>query len=335
MNSAPNPHASGVDEQAAYWAMRIDGGELADHERVTLERWLAAAPAHRTALAGYCQLSADLEESIPHLVATGAVAMPAVPPATAARRRTFSFGPFATLAAAAAVAVAVWWGWPQPEIQNVATAIAQRQTHTLPDGTRVELNAHTSLRFENANSERRVRLAGGEAIFAVAKDAERPFIVETRNGAVRVTGTQFNVRNDDAAGVLEVTVLEGSVLVRPAAPDGGTPPAPIALKAADQLLSRDGQVSVRNLPAAALADAVAWRQGRIVFDDVPLAEAAQRFAHYHGRSISVAPEIAHLRLGGRYTLEDFSGFLAGLEIALAVQVRYDLSGAVFITARHR
>lgn len=335
MNSAPNPHASGVDEQAAYWAMRIDGGELAEHERTTLERWLAAAPAHRTALAGYCQLSADLEESIPHLVATGAVSMPAtLPPARDARRRV-PFARFAALAAAAALAVVVWWSWPQPQVQNVATAIAQRQSHTLADGTRVELNAHTSLRFENSKTERRVRLAGGEAVFSVAKDANRPFIVETRNGAVRVTGTEFNVRNDDALGVFEVTVLEGSVQVRPAAAHDGAAPAPIALKAADHLLSRAGQVTVRSLPREALADAIAWRDGRIVFDDIPLAEAAQRMAHYHGRSISVAPEVAQLRLGGRYALEDFSGFLAGLEVALAVQVRYDLSGAVFITARRR
>src|SRR5208282_5108598 len=96
--------------------------------------------------------------------------------------------------ACAVVAAAVWFGMPGPRPESIATASSQRRSFTLSDGTVVELNANTSAQFENGRSERRVRLAEGEAYFVVTKDKERPFIVDTPAGTVRVTGTVFIVR---------------------------------------------------------------------------------------------------------------------------------------------
>src|SRR5688572_32627171 len=101
-------------------------------------------------------------------------------------------------------------------------ASAERGSRTLADGTRVELNANTSLRFENTRTQRLVQLASGEAHFIVTKDESRPFIVQTPAGSVRVTGTTFNVRSDPARNTFEVTVVEGSVQVRTGATGGAT-----------------------------------------------------------------------------------------------------------------
>ncbi len=331
MNASDAHPRSVVDEQAASWAARLDGGVLDTPERLALEVWLAEDPAHRAALSDYCQLSADLEERLPELVATGAFTLP--PPFRGQRRWMSPYLVALTAAAAAAIVVVTSFTRPAPEVQNVATAVAQRHALTLADGTRVELNAHTSLRFENSPDERRVRLGSGEALFSVAQDARRPFIVETPNGSVRVTGTVFNVRHEAAGTDFEVTVVEGSVQVRP----NGSTETPgsglYSLGKDEQLTAGPGGVAVRMLTRDAVENTLAWREGAVVFDGVPLHLVAARFGRYHGRRISVSPAVANESVGGRLGLDDFAAFLAALELALPVKVSYDLNGAVSIAPR--
>jgi transmembrane sensor len=323
MNSSPHRQDRAIDEHAAYWAARLDGDVLEASERAELDAWLAQSPAHRAALAGYCQFSADLEEQLPKLVASGAVKMP--PKTAAAPRWKFPRLVSLAFATAAAVAVGVWITRPAPQVEHVVAGVAQRTAETLADGTRVELNAHTSLRFENTGKERRARLSGGEAIFMVAKDPSRPFIVETPAGSVRVTGTVFNVRAEPADAVFEVTVVEGSVEVRPRESPGG----PIALKAQDYLSVKAKQVARRAMSETELEEMLAWRNGQIVFNDVPLAEAVARFARYHGRSITLNAALAHEKIGARYSIDDLSGFISSIESAWDVKAEWDaLSGAI-------
>jgi transmembrane sensor len=285
------------------------------------------------ALSSYCQFSADLEEQLPKLVTSGAVRMPAT--TTPASRWSWTFP--RAMGVACAMAAAIIFGVlilrPSSQTENVVAALAERVSHTLADGTRVELNAHTTLRFENRKNERFARLAGGEAIFMVTKDPSRPFIVETPNGMVRVTGTTFNVRTEATAGVLEVTVVEGSVQVRPGAASNRAADGPFLLAAGDQLTAGPEGAAVKTLTTAALEDALAWRHGEIVFEDVPLRAAAERFAHYHGRRIVVDPSLANENIGGQYSLDDIDGFLRAMEIALDADLRNDANGTAFLSRR--
>jgi transmembrane sensor len=323
----PDPIA---DEQASLWAARLDGSVLSPADHHALNAWLAESPAHRGLLSRYCQFSADLEQQLSALVDAGAIAMP--PQNALGRRRRYLPWLTATaLAAAAAVAIVVWLNRPGTQSENLATSVAQRQSLTLADGTRVELNARTSLRIDITRGERRVQLAGGEAFFVVSKNKARPFIVDTPAGSVGVTGTTFGVCTETASA-LEVTVVEGSVLVRPGEA-GGRPVAPVSLNAGDRLSSGPQGVSVQALSAKALEDAMAWRQGQIVFDGVPLREALARFARYHGRGITTTAGAAELRLGGRFSLDDLDGFFAALEQVLPVRVTRDLSGNVQVGMR--
>lgn len=327
MNSSPSRHDLAIDEQAATWAARLDGDVLGAADRAALDAWLAQSPAHRAALSGYCQFSADLEEQLPALVASGAVQMPA---ARKSRGKVLTFPRVMslTLAAAAALAFGLWAVRPAPLVQNIAIGVAQRSAQTLADGTRVELNANTSLRFENLANERLVQFAGGEALFMVAKDPTRPFIIQTPSGSVRVTGTVFNVRADGTDAVLEVTVTEGSVEVSPR--DGTT--GPIALKANDHLLARGKTLNVnQGLSQTELDDLLAWRQGMIVFHDVPLADAVARFARHHGRSYHVDSTLATETVGGRHKIDDLDGFLQFIDSAYApAKATRDQNGGLII-----
>lgn len=334
MNASSQNRDAIADEQAALWAARLDGSTLSAADRSALDAWLAQAPAHRTLLSHYCQFSADLEQQLPALVEAGVISMPKKP---AAARRAWRAPWFAsvTLATAALVVLGVWVAQPSQQFEAISTAVAQRQSVTLSDGTRVELNARTNLRVEITRSERRVRLADGEAFFTVSKDASRPFIVETPTGSVRVTGTVFNVRTETAA-TLDVVVVEGSVQVSPGE-IGGTPAsAPASLGAGDRLTATAKGVIKQPLSASDRDDVLAWRQGQIVFNDVPLSAALARFAHYHGRALSVSPAAAGLSVGGRRSLDDLEGFLSGLERSITerpVKVLRDTNGSVRVSLR--
>lgn len=329
MKTFPAHPDPATDEQAALWAARLDGSVLSAADRTALDAWLAAHPAHRAALSTYCQFSADLEQQLPLIegIKKEPVEIPTGPTTVQSRswlRRPLMAG--VALSAAAAVALFFWSGRPHTQFESIATPVAQRSTLTLVDGTRVELNAQTSIAVELDGRVRRVRLAAGEAFFIVAKDASRPFTVETPAGAVRVTGTQFNVRTEPAAP-FEVTVLEGSVLARAAA-NGGTVP-PVNLTAGDRLTG--GAIS--HLSATALDNALAWRTGQLVFVDTPLDEALARFARYHGRGITATRDAAGKRIGGRYSLDDLDGFFAFLEEAMELKVTRNLSGTVLVSER--
>lgn len=308
-----NPISQRRDDEALAWATRLDGAGLTSTEQAALANWLAADAAHEWRLAHFRQFFAQMHGTLPVLAAEGL--LPVEPVATSGARRPVFWKWLATGLVAASVALGALWLGQRP--QTVATQLAQRTSMKLTDGSQVQLNARSRLAVRIGSDERRVRLEEGEAFFAVAKEAGRTFVVETPAGAVRVTGTQFNVRTG-TGGALQVTVLEGSVAVRP---DGGKSPArEIALRPHDQLTVGGGSVELRRLEGETAADTVAWREGKAVFNDTPLSEALAAFAGYHNLRVTVTPEAAGLRLGGRFTLDDFSQFLASLEDTLPVQV---------------
>jgi len=329
MNHSASVPSRSSEDQAALWAARLDGSVLSADDRIALDRWLASDPAHRALLSGYCQFSADLEQQLPLLAGIRDEVEEARTAATSIRSLPWLSRPlWAGVALAAAAAVAAVFFWPagsQNQFQNLATPVAQRQAVTLVDGTRVELNAQTALVVELDDTARRVRLAGGEAFFHVSKDSNRPFFVETPAGSVRVTGTQFNVRTESPA-TLEVIVLEGSVQVRA----GDTAARP--LQAGDRLAVTSAGVDLAALSAGQISEALAWRQGRIVFTGTPLREALSRYARYHGRDLAASETAAAKRVGGTYSLDDLDGFLAAIEEPLRVRVTRGLDGAIRVEA---
>lgn len=319
-----NTHAQleQIEETAAQWAARLDGGGMTVQDHAALATWLDANPAHRRAFAGYCEISARLDEHLETHLAT-AVDAAINAHTTNPRRRRMIGG----VLLAAAAAVAIVFSWQPSASRDLATHLAERYVTTLADGSRVELNAQTEITVHFHARERRVRFTQGEALFNVAKDAVRPFVVESPAGHVRVTGTEFNLRAA-SSDEIEVTVLEGTVRVRPP----GDAAAETSVAPDHQALVREGRVTLRPLPAGAAQDVVAWRQGQVIFEATPLRAAVERFAAYHARTIVVDPRAAELRIGGRYSLADLDGWLESLEGVLPVRISHGAGGAVRILA---
>lgn len=329
MNSHPSSDSPGHD-QAALWAARLEGSDLSAADRAALDAWLAEDPSHRALLSSYCQFSADLEVQLPALVEAGFVEMPAKAQPERAWWTFPRIAGFATLAVAVFV-LGFLVARPGAQAENFASPPGQRQTFALADGTRVELDAHTTLQFTARGSERRAKLEGGEAFFVVTKDKSRPFIVETPTGSVRVTGTTFDVRTDVAT--LDVMVVEGSVQVNPGEATGAAAATTIPLGAGDRFSAKAGEITKRKLSPEALDELLSWRQGIVFFVDAPLDAALQRFARYQGRTIRVTPVAAALRVSGRYSLDDLEGFLASVEEPLEIRIARDPGGALEVSRR--
>lgn len=331
MNPPDNPdQLAAADEQAALWAGRLAGDELTAADRRELAAWLAQDSRHRALLSDYVALSRHAERIMPQLVALGRVEVPAAE-STAAPARSLAWRGWlagSVLAAAAAIAVVFFVGRTPPE-PLLETGIAAHAVHALPDGSQVDLNARTQLAVAFAGDERRVRLAQGEALFAVAKDATRPFIVATTAGEVRVTGTKFNVRLESAE-VVEVTVLEGSVVVTLP----GTKSDPLKLGPGDQLLVTGGAANVHQVTPDQLQDAIAWVKGFVVFDRMPLRDAAARYASYHDKRIEVDAAVAAKPYGGKLRIADLDGFLKSVPLQIPdVEVTTTPEGVIRIGPR--
>ena len=324
--TSPHPtNQEQIEKQAALWSARLTTGSMSDANRLDLAEWLEADPQHRRVLTRYRELCGQLDAQLPVLLDADAADDFITQIARRNRRASRVRGGMAA-AAVLAIAGAVWWLQPQ----TVGTLAAERRSVALADGSRVDLNARTSLRIDLGRHARRVRLTQGEAFFSVAHDAARPFFVETPQGEVRVTGTVFNVRQTAEAGV-EVTVLEGLVQVQTRV----APTTPVPLRPDEQAQLTDTAVKVKLLTPEAAQNAVAWRDGQATFEMVSLAEALERFAAYTGRSFSVSPEAARLRVGGRYSLDDTDGFLAAIQQALPVNVLRGNDGSVRVVTRPR
>jgi transmembrane sensor len=225
---------------------------------------------------------------------------------------------------ATVLALAFWMVPVLRDVSSIETAPGHRQSFTLADGSTAEFNAHSEARTDFRYGRRIVHLTKGEAFFSVVKDPSRPFLVETPAGTVRVTGTQFDVRLDNADAT--VTLVEGSVAVkRDALPDA-------ALHAGEQLSLEKGTQPLK-LTSAEIEGALSWRTGRLVLSGMTLGEAVSRFAAFHDKVISVAPTVASLPLGGECPLDDLPGFLAFLGESAPVQVVDRGNGSFTIIAR--
>lgn len=247
------------------------------------------------------------------------------------------------LGTGALVGRGAYWYWQQPiHRQAYATRTSQILRITLADGSgdrgasRIELAPRSAIDVTLYRQRRSVTMSGGEARFEVAPDQRRPFEVLTREARIEVIGTVFTVR--DRGGAVTVGVEQGHVRVQVYARQGhgeesGRVPGTVVDLLPGQVLDvRDGQPeAVRQADATALA---AWREGWLVFENTPLAEALATVNAYRAQPIESADaRVAALRLTGRFRAKDSAGLLAVLPSILPLRVHPEPDGSMQLQMR--
>ncbi|MDR0277342.1 MAG: FecR domain-containing protein [Paucimonas sp.] len=315
----PNPSLpeKTPSEMAADWCVRLHFEDCSDADRAAFLRWYHADPAHAAEYASMCRIW-QVSEQLPTLSARRP------------RRRALPL-----LARAAAVVLALggawgagWAGGVLPGEVRYFAAEGQRHQVQLPDLSRVELNQRTGLLYLGYRQQRQVYLRDGEAFFDVQRNPDKPFVISADNASVRVTGTHFNVWT--APAQTTVTVSEGSVLVsRDASGEGrnqGT-----ELTAGLQAEVRDGRLA--QLRRVDPARATAWRNGKLMLDDISLREALPLINRYLDVPLQLdGGDVGELRVGGIYDTAELGRLVSALPQILPVKLRRD-EGVIRVSVR--
>lgn len=315
------PHK--IDPDLLDAAVRSGFGAGSAEERAHLEAWLAEHPDK----SGEWQELQKFWQNLATLPVDPAELRAALAPTPRHRDALRVFGwSLASAAAVAAVAVVGWFSVfsdrSDPPLTVFDTARGHTEMHVLADGSRVDVSADSHLEIQFGERERRITMHHGEALFTVAKDAARPFVVTTALGDATAIGTQFEVRTDAARTT--VAVAEGVVRVDATGPDTDESPHEAAMVSAGQLVKlrtvKTGERSIRVVERADIEPSLiaAWRWGRLQFDGVPLAEAAVDVNRHSAElELRVSGAAANIPIYGVFETGDVRGFAKVIEDRLA------------------
>lgn len=305
---------SSIREHAAEWFLRLHAHDLNVAERFAYLQWLKASPLHIGETLLICKLYSLLYPMKKQLFFTNeddvsnVIELPAREDAAAPSRTRRSWHVRA-LAVAAIVGFALFTGtlaarfWIKAPIETQAS---EWRNLTLNDGSFVSVGPHTQLRDRFGERQRLLSLASGEALFQVAKDPSRPFIVDAGYAVVRATGTRFAVSRREHDVI--VTVEEGTVLVS----RGGESDA-LALSAAEQVtVSSAWPPAVRHVNAER---ELAWSARQLVFENETVAVAAAEFNRRNRVQIVVDPVLGSEQVRGVFHADDPTSFAESIAIA--------------------
>jgi transmembrane sensor len=338
-------------EEASRWWIRMEphsAAGMTGEELRQFTQWLRESPLHVAAMLHVAHVHDALERfKLWNEIATEgtdeddkviALRDPAPRGDPAPPRRARAAWMAAALAAglcALAVGIA-WLQFGRGEV--IVTDRAERREVMLSDGSVVRLEPESMVRASMREQERSIALVRGRALFNVSKDPDRPFVVEVNHTVVRAIGTAFGVEHTKEEVI--VTVAEGQVAVRPA-----TPPAQVerrdapetsparaqggSVKVDEVLLTAGKQVVVQPSGSAEAvrevdtARALAWSEGRLVFDGVPLRDVAEEFNRYNHVQLRIeGDDLAQRSVTGVFQASDAETLIAFIRTGARVSVTY-------------
>jgi len=344
---------SGLPEQAAYWFTRLRDEECPVATRKAFQLWLDEDASHREAFrrVEYAwQAAAGVEHEPAMIGLRHAAIRKSVKP---------RWRPRYAYAAAAAIVVLITTlllidpadvevpatdlaqATAQPAAPSstgaiIETAIGERSTFELSDGSSVHLSTATKLKVMFSADRRDIMLLEGQALFEVAHDAGRPFVVFAGDRRITALGTQFEVRLDRRE--VAVTLIEGKVEVADltvgATGQVATVPQSIELTAGQRVDGDLGQA--HDISQDDLSRALSWRQGRLDFKNETLADVIYEINRYSIDQVRLAePALGELRVSGSFKAGSVEGFVSALTAVYPLESTTQVanSGALDLVVR--
>ena len=351
--------------EAADWFARLQAGDMERAEREQFVEWLRESHVHVAEMLRVAQIHGALERfqrwvhisTGPKTDADNVVQLPSPQDAHLTerlsarhtRRKGAGLRVFA-VAATVLLIVASIVVLPLIRGQVIETDRGERREVVLADGSLLQVDPETRLRVKYSDSVRRVYLERGRALFHVAKNPSRPFVVQADDTTVRAVGTAFGVEQLPR-GVI-VTVAEGKVVVFEASPaisssgkvvQGSNRRSTQIPAAGEVLLTANQQVMVQsNGLAEAVREidsqrALAWARGRLIFQNDQLGQAIAEFNRYNHVQLTVTdPELAAKPVSGVFNAAEPEAFIAFLQSVTDVEIVRDGDRSITIgSGRHR
>lgn len=302
---------SRIDEQALDWVVRQASGPLNEELQQAFNDWYDRGPREQGAYLRAQALWQRLDQAAMDTDLTPPTVLPVAAKRSGWRpdRRLVMGGAIAACAAAALVGLRAF----QTPVATLVleTGLGEISNHPLEDRSLVSLNSDSRIEVRMTPERRQVTLVKGEALFQVANNPQRPFVVTAGSVSVRAVGTAFSVRLRGEGA--EVLVTEGVVEVT----ENGTS---TRLRAGEAGHIAQNAVSVRSDPSE-VSRKLAWREGRIVLANQSLAEAAEEFNRYNRTKIYIAdPALSRRKLVGQYGLSQPEKFAENVHELMGVPV---------------
>jgi ferric-dicitrate binding protein FerR (iron transport regulator) len=219
-----------------------------------------------------------------------------------------------------------FWGPGQPEVvwHTLESGYGKKTTFTLDDGSKVFLNAGSSLSYpEKFDASVREVVLKGEAFFDVARNVNQPFLVRSENVTTEVLGTSFNVQAFPGQRIC-VTVASGKVRVEAVHNSGAGGPPPqaerVLLNPKEQAVFVNNELSKSEVDTARF---LAWKRNILRFDDVSLAQVVKALERWYNIDITFSnEEILNCRINGQFKEQSLESVLNSIQYMYNIDYRY-------------
>lgn len=314
---------SDIDKQALDWVVKQSSGMLDGADQLEFEAWYEKSQRHQGAFLRAQAIWHTLDKTTMQTnlrpASPGRPIKTPTPPLLSRRNIILGGGAAAAAAAAAAGVLGVYLLPKSRESSQFSSAMGEVRKIPLADKSIASLNTGSQIEIDLTPQMRRIVLSKGEALFQVAKNRERPFVVEAGNARVKAVGTAFAVnRRSDGA---EVLVTEGIVEVWNTSAEGNR--QRLTAGQSTFINERPATLIVASEPAT-VARKVAWHEGNIILDNETLADAVTEFNAYNERKLVIADaSIRDQRFVGQYRLDQPDDFADTVRSLLNVPVYKD------------
>ena len=347
--------SSSIESEALAWIAQLDGDNVSDKDLAAFREWVNRSPAHAREIRELNSLWDELN------VLTDMVEPIAQADAVSrqlrrreyfkAWRRRLMF-PVGTVAALAVVSFYVTNSQTTspPDIVQTAevqlpkiykTKIGQHQEYELADGSKVTLNTGSRIEVDFREDQRRIRLLEGEALFDVAHDTSRPFLVFAGDGIVRAVGTAFLVHlqgNEFDVIVSEGAVELSSVLPTPVVQTKSENSKKLAslgiVKAGHKAKYENSAASIATVSEVEMTAKMSWQNGLITFNGETLEEVVKEVSRYTELNIEIRDaELKALQVGGVFKSGDTESVFANLKANFNIDTMNIEPGSVVLVRR--
>lgn len=334
-----------VESEALAWIAQLNGDHVTEKDLAAFREWVNRSPAHQKEIRELSGLWSGLNA----LTVMDEPIRQADLVSKRLRKREMrkhwkSWIVFPALAGVVAISALVLSPIISPVENDAAryeafvnfplvfkTSKGEQQIHSFEDGSVITLNTDSHIEVDFTEGQRDVRLLKGEALFSVAHDEKRPFLVFANDGIVRAVGTEFSVHLTKDA--IDVLVSEGSVelsTLKPTLPTLKTTKtsasnAKVAslgiIKAGHTARVEASKASIALVSNEAIDAELSWRVGRLEFTGEGLEQAIAEYTRYTDLNIVISdPELKDIRLGGSFPTGETGLFFRTLELQFGITV---------------
>jgi transmembrane sensor len=327
-----------IDDDASLWLVRLDNGNLSEQSRKELKAWLTADERHQVALKSMADVWHDMDnvlmmindESSSKSVSLWPVLTPVLKP-------------FLLAASVSFLAIIIWVTMPlSVDKHSYATLIGQQMDTTFEDGSIVHLNTNSHIETEFSDEKRIIKLIKGEALFEVAHDPNRPFIVYAGDRLVQAIGTKFVVHLESEN--IQVTVTDGKVKMSKVALDTTLNDIKelnsatilkddIFIAKGEKVVAASNQTpKLTQVKAENIERELSWLDGKLVFDNERLFDVIKEINRYDDIEIVLKdPSLHNIRISGRFDLGDSEALIEAIELSFNIKSQQLESNKILLT----